>query len=180
MGKVENRLRRVVTGINGEGRSVVLLDNGPAAVFEKGGIGLYEIWNDNGRPIQRSDVIDIAKGDVVLAPPPNGARVRWFSIAPPDQAASAEAKLASLEEAFNEMGGSSSRVDLERHPGMHLTKTMDIIMVWSGQIRLILEEDEVLLNPGDVVVQRGTNHAWEAVGDQTAWCLAVLLDRELA
>ena len=43
-----------------------------------------------------------------------------------------------------------------------------------------LEADDVVLGPGDVVVQRGTNHAWEAVGDEPAVCLGVLIDRDFA
>ena len=57
---------------------------------------------------------------------------------------------------------------------------MDVVAVFKGRIKLIMEDGEVELKPGDVVIQRGTNHAWEAVGDETAICLGVLVDRELA
>ncbi|MFT4009456.1 MAG: cupin domain-containing protein [Nocardioidaceae bacterium] len=78
------------------------------------------------------------------------------------------------------MGGESAQVDTGKHPGMHTTKTVDVVVVMSGRVRLILEDGEAVLGPGDVVIQRGTNHAWEAVGDELAVCLGVLVDRDLA
>jgi quercetin dioxygenase-like cupin family protein len=47
-------------------------------------------------------------------------------------------------------------------------------------VRLILDEDERLLGPGDVVVQRGTNHAWACASDTPAVIVAVLLDKAFA
>ncbi len=178
--EIAESLRRVITGTNEVGRSVIAIDGGPAEVLEKGTIGLYETWADDGTAIVRTDHSDAAKGDVMLEPPANGVRVRWFSIAPFGKDVSAEDQLASLNESFEAMGGHDSRVSVDAHPGMHLTKTMDVVAVFKGQIKLIMEEGEVILKPGDVVIQRGTNHAWEAVGDETAVCLGVLVDREHA
>jgi uncharacterized cupin superfamily protein len=42
----------------------------------------------------------------------------------------------------------------------HMTNTLDLIYVLDGDITLQMEDGEVLLHPGDCVVQRGTNHAW--------------------
>ena len=52
------------------------------------------------------------------------------------------------------------RVDTTKHPTMHKTKTIDYIILLEGDVTLLLDEDEVRLKPFDVVVQRGTNHAW--------------------
>ena len=46
------------------------------------------------------------------------------------------------------------------NPGMHTTKTIDYGVVLSGEIVLQLDDSERTLGPGDVVVQRGTRHAW--------------------
>jgi quercetin dioxygenase-like cupin family protein len=51
---------------------------------------------------------------------------------------------------------------------MHRTKTLDYVVVIDGELVLILEDSEVTLKKGDVVVQRGTNHAWENRGDGVA------------
>ena len=60
---------------------------------------------------------------------------------------------------------------------MHLTPTLDFIVVVHGRVRLILDLDERELGPGDVVVQRATNHAWACVGDEPALLAAVLIDQ---
>ncbi len=44
---------------------------------------------------------------------------------------------------------------------MHRTSTLDYVVVLQGEIVLVLDDSEVTLRPGDVVVQRGTDHAWE-------------------
>jgi quercetin dioxygenase-like cupin family protein len=49
---------------------------------------------------------------------------------------------------------------------MHRTKTLDYAVVIEGEIVLVLEDSEVTLRQGEVVVQRGTNHAWENRSDK--------------
>ena len=77
------------------------------------------------------------------------------------------------------MGASHERVDTSRHPSMHKTKTIDYIILLKGDITLLLDEDEVRLKPFDVVVQRGTNHAWVNNGSEPALLIAVLIDSEI-
>jgi quercetin dioxygenase-like cupin family protein len=61
---------------------------------------------------------------------------------------------------------------------MHQTKTIDYIILLEGDVTLILDEDEVRLKPFNVVVQRGTNHAWVNNGTEPALLIAVLIDSE--
>jgi quercetin dioxygenase-like cupin family protein len=61
---------------------------------------------------------------------------------------------------------------------MHETHSLDIICLLQGEVSLILEGSETLIKPGQVVIQRGTNHAWEA-HNGPALLLAVLIDRPL-
>ena len=77
------------------------------------------------------------------------------------------------------MGAAHERVDSSRHPAMHKTKTIDYIILLKGDVTLLLDEDEVRLKPFDVVVQRGTNHAWVNNGDEPALLIAVLIDSEI-
>ena len=76
------------------------------------------------------------------------------------------------------MGATHERVDTSRHPSMHKTKTIDYIILLKGDITLLLDEDEVRLKPFNVVVQRGTNHAWVNNGSEPALLIAVLIDSE--
>jgi naringenin degradation protein FdeH len=67
----------------------------------------------------------------------------------------------------------------ERSP-MHRTETIDYGIVLEGEIHvvlhLVLDESEVRLEAGDVVVQRGTDHAWENRSDRTTRMAFVLVD----
>ena len=62
---------------------------------------------------------------------------------------------------------------------MHKTNTIDYIILLKGDVTLLLDEEEVDLKPFDVVVQRGTNHAWVNNGTDTALFIAVLIDSDL-
>ena len=70
-------------------------------------------------------------------------------------------------------------MDTRKHPAMHKTETIDYIILLKGDVTLILDNDEVNLKPFDVVVQRGTNHAWVNNGDEPALLTAVLIDSNI-
>jgi Cupin domain len=54
-------------------------------------------------------------------------------------------------------------------PGMHRTDTTDFGVLLSGNVALDHGDGaEVLLSPGDVVLQNGTRHRWRVVGDVPA------------
>jgi quercetin dioxygenase-like cupin family protein len=79
-------------------------------------------------------------------------------------------------EGFKAMGGEHCRVDTTRNPSMHKTRTVDYVILLDGDVTLILEKEEVRLKPFDVVVQRGTNHAWRNNRDTAAILAGVLID----
>ena len=59
---------------------------------------------------------------------------------------------------------------------MHRTETIDYGIVLSGEITLVLDDSETTLGPGDVVIQRGTDHRWENRGAEPARVAFVLID----
>jgi len=63
-----------------------------------------------------------------------------------------------------------------RHFGFHKTRTLDYAIVLDGEIYAMMDEGECLLKPGDVLVQRGTNHAWSNRTDAPAYLAFVLID----
>ena len=63
---------------------------------------------------------------------------------------------------------------------MQKTETIDYIIIRKGVVTLILDQEEVDIKPFDVVVQRGTNHAWVNNGSDPALLIAVLIDSELS
>lgn len=165
-------LRRVVTGNDARGRSMVVIDGPPDPVLEFApGEGLYEAWSDDGE-----GSADAAR-TVQLLPLPGGAKLRWFTVRPIPEGVPVERLRQGFGDAFRTLSEIDVQPDISRHPGMHKTATLDFIIVVSGQVRLLLDEGERTLGPGDVVVQRATNHAWVCEGSEPALLVAVLLDR---
>ena len=82
-------------------------------------------------------------------------------------------------DAFEKIGAAHHRVDTSKHPAMHKTETVDYIILLKGDVTLVLDEEEVNLKPFDVVVQRGTNHAWVNIGKEPALLIAVLIDSKI-
>ena len=140
---------------------------------------MYELWNTDGNEINTLDDIDRADSEVLLSPPVGGTKFRYFQINPTPEGVPADLIEAATAAAFEKMGAAHHRVDTTRHPAMHKTKTIDYIILLKGDVTLLLDEEEVDLKPFDVVVQRGTNHAWVNNGSETALFIAVLIDSNL-
>jgi mannose-6-phosphate isomerase-like protein (cupin superfamily) len=166
-------MRRIVTGHDANGRSVVIIDDAPAAIqLEKaGGLRLTELWATSEMPAEFS-TIDKSKRPRRIEPDARGTVFRVIEY-PPD----AE-RLKSLdpEAYFASMGAQAADKATRRHPGMHRTKTLDYAIVLSGEIYAVLDEGEVLLKAGDVLVQQGTNHAWSNRTDRPALIAFILID----
>ena len=168
--------KRIVTGHNAAGRSVIDIQDGGAH-----GLGnLSELWVTDASPADNTAPGDATDRPVTLAPPDGGTVFRYFQVAPESAAAAMDpdARAALVRERFADMNASDALVDTTRHAAMHKTRTVDYIILLSGRVTLLLDDDEVDLEPFDVVVQRGTNHAWVNHGEETALLVAVLIDAE--
>lgn len=171
--------RRVVTGHDERGRAVISMQGPPPSVFPLQavpGTTFHEIWNTSETPAPIDDGPDPTLRPLVLGPPPNGSLVRIVDI-PPDSvqnAVSAEAAAAAFAEIGAREAGTGSGDS--PHRLMHRTETVDYGIVLSGNVWLVVDDGEVELKPGDIVVQRGTNHAWSNRSDTTARMAFVLLD----
>ena len=117
--------------------------------------------------------------DILLSPEKGGTKFRYFQINPIPEGIPDEAIEAATAEAFEKIGAAHHRVDTSKNAAMHETDTIDYIILLKGDVTLILDEEEVKLKPHDVVVQRGTNHAWVNNGTEPALLIAVLIDKEL-
>ena len=179
MSNLREALRRVITG-NAEGRSVVILDGGPSS--EVGSLeagGLFEIWEDASTgSLDPRDHADLGADRPVLGPRSGNVQARWFVVAPTPEGASKAELDAAARAAFSSFDGERHIIDQSRHPAMHETHSLDVICLLRGDASLILENGETRLKPGQVVIQRGTNHAWRAHGGPALF-LAVLIDRDL-
>ncbi|WDI31679.1 cupin domain-containing protein [Hyphococcus flavus] len=169
-------LRRVITDNSLEGRSRVLIDGEAAKLIAVEEAGLAEIWSADLADGGLRDVSDhLAESDLKLEPEPGAVKVRWFTVAPEDPSKSLEEREAAAAFGFGAIGAAHCRVDASRHPMMHKTESMDVIILIKGEVELLLDDGEVSLKPGDVVIQRATNHAWVNHGQETALLVAVLI-----
>ncbi len=168
-------VRRIVTTNDENGKSEVLLD-GPAT--NSIASILTELWVTDGRAADHGDRLDHATKSTSLEPPPGGTVFRFFHLPPLSafEALTDEQRRQFVAQAFAAMNASHSQVDTSKNPAMHQTKTTDYIVVLSGEITLVLDKEERELKPFDVVVQRGTNHAWVNHGSEEALLMAVLVD----
>lgn len=145
-------IRRVVTGHDSNGRAKVLID--AIASNEKAGsaAGQYStlMWATDSMPCDMAigeDAEDMGARQLGTYPPVNGTR---FMIAeyPPGNT-----------------------------PRMHRTETIDYIIVLDGEIDMELDDGQwVTIRQGDVMIQRGTYHAWRNASDKPCRMAFVLID----
>ena len=169
-------MRRIVTGHNDNGKSIVAIDGPPARSIGEDVGGLFELWNTDGNEVISTDVIDRADDEIILSPPVGGTKFRYFQINPLPEGVPEDMLQEIAADAFEKVGAAHHRVDTSKHPAMHKTETVDYIILLQGDVTLILDEEEVDIKPFDVVVQRGTNHAWVNNGTEPALLIAVLID----
>src|SRR5579862_561835 len=148
--------RRVVTGHDKSGKSIVLSDGHPPIElkFPERGVAFFEIWRTKASPAPLSaGEVEPTEESVELAPKSRGTVIRILDFLP---------------------GFSKERSGTR--PFVHRTETVDYGIVLEGEIFLLLDDSELHLKAGDVVVQRGTDHAWENRSDRPARMAFVLVD----
>jgi len=168
-------VRRVVTGHDAQGCAVVVMDGAAASVLNRPsrpGVALTNLWATSNTPTTRTDH-DPVDRPVVLPPPPGGTVFRIVQFDPEDRQALARADGAA---AFADLGAAGSVVASQRHPYMHRTDTVDYAVVLQGSITMLLDDEDVELSAGDVVIQNGTNHAWSNRGQAPCLIAFVLID----
>jgi mannose-6-phosphate isomerase-like protein (cupin superfamily) len=150
------KIRRVVTGHDANGKAVVLLDEDcPNVIQFAAGQASTHVWLNERTPAEFHDS-DPTKTYKALPPPPGGACFRIVEFPPttPERIAQLTRKDVFADE--NVTPGAKART----HPMMHRTESLDYVIVMSGEIDMLLDDSEVHMKAGDVMVQQGTNHAW--------------------
>ena len=175
------QIRRVVTGHDGNGKAVVLSD-GPVPTVHSNPIRpgqlSFEVWKTGAMPIPlAADEPEPTGGPRSLQPPRSGTVLR-ISVVPPETEETRKLAPEQAQELFRRSGAGEAATYGRggRHPMMHRTETVDYAVVLDGEITLLLDEGEVTLRTGDVVIQRGTNHAWSNRSGRPVKMLYVLMD----
>jgi mannose-6-phosphate isomerase-like protein (cupin superfamily) len=169
-------IRRVITGHDAQGRSVIASDGASPhtiAISETPPFGMTDLWVTHGSPADNTAPGDPAARTIVLEPPSRGTIFRVVEFPPDAQIAGR----FDREKAFEAIG---AREALDpsgaRHPGMHRTHSVDYAIVLSGEIWAVMDVGETLLRAGDCLVQRGTNHAWSNRSETACLVAFILVD----
>jgi mannose-6-phosphate isomerase-like protein (cupin superfamily) len=143
-------IRRVVTGHDGNNVAKVIREGAATNTkTPRQGVSSTLMWCTDAMPADISvgkDAEDMGARILGTAPPENGSRFIVMEFAP----------------------GIASE--------MHRTETIDYIAVLEGEIDMDMDDSSVKLRAGDVMVQRGTHHAWVNRGSVPARLAIVLLD----
>ena len=140
--------RRIVTGHDASGKSVVVSDAPTPKTLDIGTAAFHELWLTDRTPVRITATEPEPTDRPVRTPPPaDGVMVRFTEMAP----------------------GAASP--------MHRTETVDVGVVLEGETWLLLDDgSETRVGTGDAVVQRGTNHAWANRSDRPVRMVFVLID----
>lgn len=142
------KIRRVVTGHNVNGKTKILIDgHANNPTSRRPGHASQLIWTTSQSPADNSGDADAGAIEIGRPPGPNGTIFRIMEIQPGGQ------------------------------PEMHNTETIDYVVIIAGQIHMEMDDgEELVMEAGDVMVQRGTNHSWHNRGDVPCRIAVVLID----
>ena len=170
-------IRRVVTGKDATGKAIAVIDAAVTTVHRREELGITNtlLWVTDSTPADLSNREDAANRKIGVMPPPGGTIFRVIEFAPEREVkADYETRLRIFQGLGLAPEGESR--EKPRDPGMHRTKTIDYALVLSGEIDMLLDDSEIHLKPGDVLIQQGTNHAWVNRGNQPCQVAFILVD----
>jgi hypothetical protein len=170
-------IRRILTEDNDQHRSRIVED-GPSPsvriVPERPGYRVSNIWRMTESPGKLEAADSIAEHRGVL-PPQNGNVIRVIDYPADPQDMD---QLRVMQNAtFGTMFQDADRdVQPGSHPGMHRTDTVDYAILLAGEMVAIMDDGETVMRAGDILIQRGTNHAWANRSGKPARIVFVLVD----
>jgi quercetin dioxygenase-like cupin family protein len=176
-----HQIRRVVTGHDEKGRAIVISDGpAPSVHLNKAEQDWFsvDIWRTHEMPAKIvTKTEEPTAGPRRQMPTANGTVLRINSFPPESEAVRAMTPADSLR-VFEGLGNPKAATFGKggRHPMMHRTESIDYALILSGEITMLLDDEEVLLKAGDVVVQCGTNHAWSNRSKAPCLVAFVLID----
>jgi hypothetical protein len=170
-------LRRVVTTLDDTGTATVLFDgeNPQKSLRPASGNTTRLVWVTGETPADMSGRKDRAAIEIGTSPPAGGTifRIVDYPPAPPN---------SEKLDAGHRMGQLATEAPIRgrppRHPFMHRTRSLDYVIILSGEIDMLLDESEIHLKAGEVLVQQGTNHAWVNRGTEICRIAFVLVDAQ--
>ena len=169
------KVRRIVTGVNTAGRSHIVSDTLlPTATIPAGEAVRIGLWTTEAAPSSNKGTADpVPDGSILKTPPAHrGGSVIRITDIPPETAHAYD----PLD--LRRRGCKITPDRSAKHPSFHATDTVDYAICLEGEVWAVLDEDETLMHPGDVLIQRGTYHAWSNRSDRVCRMLFVLIDAQ--
>ena len=163
--------RRIVTGHDSQGKAVVLSDSAVVAK-QRGANGITLFWVTSEFPVDAAGSADRAQTVVGVPPPENGTVFRIVDFAP----AAPRAAPVDHHQILLAMGIDPATQGYARHANTHRTRTIDYAIVLDGEIDMLLDDSEIHVKAGDVLVQQATNHAWVNSGTKLCRIAFILID----
>jgi mannose-6-phosphate isomerase-like protein (cupin superfamily) len=167
--------RRIVTGHDADGKAIAIFD-GPVVSRQRspGGNAVTMLWVTAESPADVSESADRAETKVGVPPPPNGSIFRIVDF-PPAAAGSPQVDHHAM---LVGMGIDPATQGYARHPHTHRTRSIDYAIVLEGEIDMLMDDTEVHVKAGDVLIQQGTNHAWVNNGTKLCRIAFILIDAQ--
>ena len=169
------KVRRIVTGVSAAGRSCILSDSLlPTAAVAPGEAVRVGLWTTDSAPASNRGAQDPVPDGIIIRTPPahRGGSVIRVTDFPPDTLR------AHTADDLRQRGCKTTPERSARHPGFHATDSVDYAICLEGEIWAVLDEDETLMRPGDVLIQRGTYHAWSNRSDRVCRMAFILIDAD--
>jgi hypothetical protein len=176
------RFRRVVTGHDASGQSIIISDaTSPhiMPIMDQPNFAVTDFWMTFATPADNSARTepDPCQVPIQVAPPSSGSVFRVVQF-PPDKDWAAKAAAMGGSVPIDATAKSASKGGVVRHAHMHRTRSIDYAIVLSGEIWAVMDVGETKLVAGDVLIQRGTNHAWANRSSTPCVVAFVLIDAE--
>lgn len=169
-------LKRYVVGLNETGRSAIVDTGIPNQQEKPDFFWRATLWKTRETPVDNTIPGDRSlDGGAARSPYPNGMLVRCLELWPDPDPDTARQMFADTN-LMVEQKHTPTEADSKRSPTMHKTDTLDVISVIRGEIYLILDDEEVLMQPGDTVIIKGTNHGWSNRSTQPCLLIGTMTD----
>lgn len=168
-------VRRVVIGHDRSGKAVALYDGDlKPKQRSAGGNAVTTLWVTNEFPIDVSGAADRGDTQIGVPPPQNGTVFRIVDF--PSASNTGAASPVDHDKVLMAMGIDPATQGYARHANTHRTKSIDYAIVLDGEIDMLMDDSEIHVKSGDVLVQQCTNHAWVNNGGKNCRIAFVLID----
>jgi hypothetical protein len=172
-------MKRYVMANRPDGLSDIVYESDLGAELGAPGLQIRELWRNDQTPADLSDPADpVADQKMYHEPPDGGAIFRVLKFPPAKEmpAFTPEMMVAYHQSIHSVHVPSLEYLRKAKNPSMHKTDTLNYFVLVRGELWALSEGRDVLLRPGDIIIQKGCMHGWANTSDEPAVLVAILID----